>query len=503
MNTSFLYRWLIISSVLVYSGAIYFHLFYPTIFIDDAYIYLHIANNILDTSTAQFYPIADNGSLLASSPLRLLILIPATAFARLFTVTDLSFTTVRLTFIFSGFFTILLFLPFLPRFWRWAGVLFNGFASVATLTLWQMEGALLFWCLLTLAILWKYEPLSINTIRKLGYFSGLLILTRIEYGLITSFVLVIALLSKRGSWSTIFAYCLPLLLVGLSWILIATFLNVWFIPTSYLSKVITGQLDLFSADFGEMLPLYIDHYFFGNLFNLGDNLPWLFLGVVFYSFLLGWQSSFYRSILFGFILVTLLLFHSPGNYLWYYENYFVVFAMINFFIFLDSLLYQQKRYLLASCGLILIILFNSSGIVQRLIFIPNHYIEKTNIYNDIAQHHQEQGLFKFPEIPETYISMVEIGVVSYFSGKDVWIHDMGGLAQPGTLPGTKQSFLSYFYPAEMLVSAVAENQPLCQRIAPKPCLLHDAWAIQEKSKISTVHYYFPAYKIGLNPKSLP
>src|SRR5262245_22718037 len=71
-----------LSSLLLCGLCFWFQMFRKTSFLDDAFIYLHIANNVLETGTARFFPIAESPVLLASSPLRLLILVPAALASR-------------------------------------------------------------------------------------------------------------------------------------------------------------------------------------------------------------------------------------------------------------------------------------------------------------------------------------------------------------------------------------------------------------------------------------
>src|SRR5262245_64601570 len=61
----------------------WFEMFHKDAFLDDTFIYLHIANNVLESGTARYFPIADHPTLPASSPLRLLVLVPATLVTRL------------------------------------------------------------------------------------------------------------------------------------------------------------------------------------------------------------------------------------------------------------------------------------------------------------------------------------------------------------------------------------------------------------------------------------
>ena len=66
---------LVFGVILIWAHAAWFVLQKKGGFLDDAYIYLHLANNVLETGSARFFPLAESWALLASSPLRLLILV--------------------------------------------------------------------------------------------------------------------------------------------------------------------------------------------------------------------------------------------------------------------------------------------------------------------------------------------------------------------------------------------------------------------------------------------
>lgn len=493
--------WLILASVIVWSGSVYFHWTQPTLFLDDAYIYLHIASNLLDTGTARFYPIADNASLLASSPLRLLILVPATELARWLTGLNASDATARLTFIFSGGITALLFLPWFWRQWRWwwGGVLFTGLASIGVLSTLQMEGALLFWCGYTLLWMFARAP-SVNLI-QLGLLAGVMVLARPEYGLVTILLIYPVLLAQSERWRDVVAFSLPLLLIAVAWIALASVWQVWFIPTTYLAKIMTAQLDMFSADFGDLFLASTNHYFFGNFLPTEGPWQWLIPGIFAgYGLLFARASRVYVVYLLGLALIMGILYRSPGNYLWYYENYFLVMATLIYFVVLQAWWQSRKATWLTVTSLGLVVLFFGVTIAQRVTAPVGTYVEKMGIYRSIAEYHQGHGIFQFPDLEPTYVSMMEIGVVSYFGGPTIWINDMGGLAQAGTLKGTDQSTFRHFYPPSLLLTGNAENRRLCQQTP--PCRAHDAWAIQDEAGIEAVLHYDPQTKIGLNLKSI-
>ncbi len=173
---------LILGVIMIWVHAAWFVLQKKSGFLDDAYIYLHLANNVLETGTARFFPLAESWALLASSPLRLLILVPAVFLSRLL-ADPRSVEAARMAFLLSGPLTGFLFLPFFrKRLHLWGlGLFGSGVLAVCTESALQMEGLLLFWIVLILA---RFQGSTLeNKPGRLGLLLGMLLLTRPEYGL--------------------------------------------------------------------------------------------------------------------------------------------------------------------------------------------------------------------------------------------------------------------------------------------------------------------------------
>jgi len=506
-----------LACLLIWAWVLVLYFFQKTDFLDDAYIYLHIANNILDLGTAQFYPVSENSSLLASSPLRMLLLVPATAIARLLTVVDLSDATMRLTLYISGWLTALLFLPFfLKRLKYWGyGVLFSGGLALATLSALQMEGLLIFWVTYTLAVLMGEAETQLDAAlwSKAGYLTSLLVLTRPEYGIVAGLLLFSIVLYQR-KWRWLARYVIPLAICGGAWMVMAILLKVWFIPTTYLSKIITAQLQMFSPDFYYVLPVQFNHFFLFNQFTLDEFfVPYVFLAV--YFVLLIKLSHFYRFFVLFIALLLAVLAKSAGNYIWYHENFFTVIVTVGFVIILqylkpkvevlaDNMLVQVnclnfKRALLpVVLSLILVSLFITSSATQHMTLILPYKALSAEGYRNIAAHHVGNGVFEFPDLPPTYIKMMEIGVVSYYGGSSIWINDLGGLAQAGTLEGATTSRFAAFFPNALLITGETENIHMCQQSALVVCPIHTAWALPEGEDTSKVQYHYKELYFGLN-----
>jgi hypothetical protein len=56
---------LVLSCAAIWIWCIAFCLYFKTSFLDDAFIPLHIARNVVEQSTARFFPIAESRALLA------------------------------------------------------------------------------------------------------------------------------------------------------------------------------------------------------------------------------------------------------------------------------------------------------------------------------------------------------------------------------------------------------------------------------------------------------
>ena len=131
---------------------------------DDAFIYLHMAANIVEAGTARYFPITGSSMLLSSSPLRLLTLVPGLLALELAQVPLRTIEAARFAFLSSGLVSFLVFLPF----WRnrlkaymWVGVvLFLLGMSLDAVFL--MEGGVLFLSLLSLASCWPSDPATIS-----------------------------------------------------------------------------------------------------------------------------------------------------------------------------------------------------------------------------------------------------------------------------------------------------------------------------------------------------
>ncbi len=242
--------------------------------------------------------------------------------------------------------------------------------------------------------------------------------------------------------------------------------RVYPIPTTYISKVITGQIELFGPSFGSRLPSKVGEYFLG-----GDHFPLPLVWVVPVLTAVAVALGALRHRLIGLLLllVCLVLLKAGGNYLWYYENVFIglVALIIGWLVSIGRLPALNPGRRLAAVWLVFVLaLFTTVNWDQMERTGSWSLRSESSIgfaYRNIGQAYVGRGLFDFPGTDPSYLVMMEVGIVSYFGGPNVWLFDRGGLAQPGTLKGLKEHPLARLYPGSLLVTASEELKRINSR----------------------------------------
>jgi hypothetical protein len=293
----------------------------------------------------------------------------------------------------------------------------------------------------------------------------MLFLTRPEYGLpALVFGTVWAFSNRDGRRIQLWAG--GLLLLTLGWVVVALALRVYPIPTSYISKVVTGQLELFGPSFGSRLPSQVGAFFLG-----GNHFPPPLVWVVPVLTAAAVASGSLRHRLIGLqlLLVCLTFLKAGGNFLWYFENLFIgLVALIAGWLLsigrqpaLDSWRRVAAVWLVLVLGLIVTVNWDDAERLGNWSLRSDSSIAFG--YRNIGQAYVGRGLFDFPGTAPSYLVMKEIGIVSYFGGSGVWLFDAGGLAQPGTLKGVRENPLSRLYPGSLLVTASEELEAINSR----------------------------------------
>jgi hypothetical protein len=444
-----------------------------TSFFDDAFIYLAIARNVVEAQTAQIFPVADNPGLIASSPLRLLLLVPSYATAAAIHGDAPSHDVARLSFFVSGVFTALLFLPFfIHRFATWLALAaIAGLLSSTTNSMLQMEGAPVFWgtCGLVHAFGSGAQP------RRLALLLAILFLARVELGVAASIALAIAwhrrATPRRDARTMLFV----LATVAAGWILIASALGVWPVPTTFLTKVRTGELRLFGPPFARTLAETLAHYLPLPSERTGQRVV-AGCGAAAVIILLSWRPG---GRLAALLLVGLfaILARGPGNFAWYHEN--LLLAAIASMAAVHCVETTRPAWrTLVGAAAICLVLANAATRLGRNDKLPWGLSPPPAHGGSLvwlADQHMGEGQFRFRDAshrdPITcFVSVAEIGIISYFAGPTCWLFDSSGLAQAGQLRGVGDSWLTLAYPTALLRTAHEElalvrgarELPLCE-----------------------------------------
>lgn len=438
---------LLVLAVAVWSWAAYFHINTKTSYLDDAFIYFHIANNILEMGTARFYPIADSNALLASSPLRLLFLVPVTFIVRLLADPDRSIHAIRLTLLAYGLVVCGAFALFFRRrahLWL-AGTVVAGLIGLRTETGLQMEGLLIFWTVFAL-LLTIFDSEGEVRFGRAGLLIALMTLARPEYGL-SAIVVVFAFIAYRRSRKALVEFCIPLGVCALLWILIASLLGVYPIPTTYVSKIRTAELGIFiGGRFTDTVFKYVRDYFW----RMPDSLVLVSAAVVLGA--IATMGAVYRWAVAFIVLVIMVVHKSAGNYLWYHENLFILTVTISLCAAITH--WRHARRWWQAIALVVLVLsivtfFRHAGRDHPLFWNFRAEHSRGQSYRAVGEAYAGEGRFQFDGLPPCYLVMNEVGITSYFAGAGAWIIDRAGLAQPGTLDGTLEHPLAVFFPRSL------------------------------------------------------
>ena len=419
-----------------------FFLFKKTAYFDDSFIYLHMAANIVEMGTARYFPSAESGMLLSSSPLRLLTLVPAFFILEIFNIPLRTIEAARFAFLSSGFVSFLVFFPFWIN--RLKTYLLLGVAffllSTALDTLFLMEGGVLFLSLFTLTKLLNERTENYFAI---GIAVLLVGLSRPEIGVVATISTALIYLSQLK----VLAKIMLGLFVGFLayWVLMLA-LGVYPIPSTIWSKQITGKLKLFTdKNLIEILPMNIAQIM---------GLSWSWAGWA----LIGLTAAFSLLLSRGAIpvlsaisLMLIIAISMPGNFVWYSENFLITLFAIMMAVTIE--VYRRDMIKIAApLGVVLLLAFSLTLLAN---FGKNrNYPWNENspgylAYQEVGKSSVGDGKYvikRYSNEP-VRIRMCEIGIVSFFSGPNSWIYDVCGLIQIGNLKGASQSWLRHFYPS--------------------------------------------------------
>lgn len=427
--------------------ASWFFLCRKTTYFDDAFIYLHMAANIVEAGTARYFPITGSSMLLSSSPLRLLTLVPGLLALELAQVPLRTIEAARFAFLSSGFVSFLVFLPF----WRnrlkayvWVGVvLFLLGMSLDAVFL--MEGGVLFLSLLSLAKLLAERSSNHFAVGLAVLLVGL---SRPEFGAVAVVVTALVYHSQPRALGRI--------LLGLAagaaiyWIVMAA-LGVWPIPSTIWSKQVTGKLRLFSQEnLIDVLPAQIAE-------TLGSKQAWV--GWLLLILPAAFSLMLRRAAIPVLIALGLLLaiaFSMPGNFPWYSQNFLLAWLVVMVAVAVELRRQRLDRAAFAMAGMALLALALTlmTNLGRNVDRAWNENSPMYLGYQEVGRSSIGDGKYviqRYLDEP-VRIRMCEIGIVSFYSGHDAWIFDICGLVQIGNLKDASNSWLSHFYPASFAES---------------------------------------------------
>jgi hypothetical protein len=443
---------------------------------DDTFIYLHLAQNAIESGTWQYFPIVDRPALVASSPLRAIVVTVATALAWPITGGERSLQSAAIILPLSGIVTALLFLPFWWHDRRRYAVLLAPYALLAATldAVVEFEAGLIYWWVAT--IIRDYaeqrESRATAVAAALGPF------VRPDIAIIGLLSLLLAHRSRNDRMRPLLrGWFVATVALTAMWAAIALLFGVWPIPTTYWTK---GALpNLFENAF--MVSFFIERI--GsvalNVAPWGDRslsnalgLLWLMLVVMIAA-----QSRAFTSWRLIALLgaATFLISRTPSNYWWYYQNALVAFVAVA----VAALVIRQTATRAASIALALSVLLVI--VPSRALREPDnawHFDKPSRAqgYQAMARTFASDGSIELPGLGRGYLNNPEIGITSYFGGHNAWIWDAGGLAQAH--PDASRSALRHAYPKRLRELPQADLARLTQGRAELP--LFTAWATESR-----------------------
>jgi hypothetical protein len=453
-------------------------------FFDDVFIYLHIARNAVESGTWQYFPVVDRGALLASSPLKLVLLTFATAVANVVGFGGRSLDDAQVVLLLAGLFGWLLFLPS----WRGrtgqyavAGVVYF-LSATALASAFDFEGGLLFLWVFTLAMLLSRDDAR----RGLAVVLPLGGLIRPDLALLV-YIGVLALAATEASVRRrLLAMRWELLLVApVAWVVVALAFSVYPVPITYWTKAAIPNL-VEQASFLERMFERIGAVLAAP--GVLSSRSATTIGVAF--ILLGLAATLPRCrqaalVGTGVVVAAIALFsRMPASFWWYYDNLvLVVMAQLLANVLLsDATEPGAGRAISAALVIgVLALAVGTKGLRDQpgIWSLAQQDSGRAKGYLFLARNAVGDGSVTLPQLGRVLIKNPELGITSYFTGKGAWIWDGAGLAQPLDIPEVRRSALRYAYPPSLRFDASVDAQTLVDR-AGQPLPVVEAWAMEDR-----------------------
>jgi hypothetical protein len=447
-------------------------------FFDDTFIYLNVAQNAIEFGAWQYFPNTDRAALVASSPLRAIALTMATGVAWPFTGGERSLHAAAIILPLSALITALLFSPFWLRdkqrfLWLCVPYVFLA-ATLDSIS--EFEAGLIYWWVLT--VMRDYAERRHTLLSATAVILGPLV--RPDIAIIGIMILLLSHQSRGDSLLPILRrWVIAAIPIAVFWVALCSALQVWPIPTTYWTKAALPKL--FDSSF--MVSFFFERMGRGALGvapwysqSLANALAlsWTVLIVVIAARSNALQQ--WRLVVVA-VFVILLLSRTPANFWWYYQNALVAFiaiALAIWILFIDT----RSR---TACAVLLLSVF-ACLLPSKVLREPNimwHFDQPSRVqgYLAMAKTFAIDGTIELPGLGRGYLINPEIGITSYFGGRNAWIWDVGGLAQ--AQPDAARSVLRYFYPQKLRELPVADLKRLAA--SKQEVTLFTAWATENRN----------------------
>lgn len=445
-----------------------------TSFFDDTFIYLHVAQNAVEFGTWQYFPLTDRSAMVASSPLRAVVLTIATAICWPFTGGERSLASAAMILPLSAVLSALMFLPFWWRDRERYLVLLAPYAllCIAFESMSEFEGGLLYWWIAT--VMRDYAERNRSIAASFAIVLGPLV--RPDLGALGIIALLLAHWRRGDKLNThLRAWLAAAAVVAIIWTALSLAFGVWPIPTTYWTKAAVPKL--FDTSF--MVSFFFERSgqvalgsapWSSRSLAAGLGLFWSALAIIMLARARAYAGAGAIVLL---LIVLLYLARTPANFWWYYQNALVAFAAAAIGY---VMLYRETRGV-AILLLTTLIVISVVAKTWRDPLLPWNFGHPSRAqgYQAMAKTFAADGTIELPGLGRGYLVNPEIGITSYFGGRNAFIGDSAGLAQ--AIPQSLRSKLRYVYPKSLRTTYDADVARLSKN---QTATLFEAWATESR-----------------------
>jgi hypothetical protein len=446
-------------------------------YFDDTFIYLHIAQNAVERGSWQYFPNTERPALLASSPLRIVVLTFSTLIAWPFTHGARTLESAALILPLSAIATCLVFLPFWWRDrWRFLLLAVPYFVFAATFeAVAEFEAGLLYWWVATLV---RDYVERIDT--KLAAFAvavGAFIRPDVAIVVLTALSLSYGSRGELG-WRRLRLWAMAGIMLAITWITLCAAFGVWPLPTTYWAKGAlptlfdsSQMISFLSPRLGESA---IGAWQQEPAVNAAISFAWLTLVIIIAaqsSALAGWR------LLVLLVISILLLSRLPATYYWYYQNMWIAGAAAAIALYVC-----QKSWMIGRIALVSFVFISLAvplaGRLLRESAMPWDFAKPSRAqgYLAMANTFDRAGTIELPGLGRGYLKNPEVGITAYFGGRNSWIWDSAGLVQPH--PNARDATLGVLFRNRLHKPPTADIQKLSAGRIALP--VFEAWALDNR-----------------------